>query len=610
MKLMSNFAGLKIRLTMKQFWKMVFAAFCALVIFCAVCSVLSLFLLVSLTAAGSGTPSIPKSGGLSISGVTLGETSSEGDYSPLSLVQSGIVKTTGIWETVQAVNAAAEDPAIKFVYIKADEIDGGMSQLEELRGALQRFRSCGKPIIAYTEYPTTGSYWLMSVADKIYMSANSGCSPQMTGVAARIIFYKDLLDKLGVNVQLIRHGKYKSAGEAYVRNSPSPENRHQYEEMIGSIWESIAGETAQGRGISPESLSAMIDNLSLGNAEDMVENGLVDELVTKEDLDGKLMTLAGVSKRKDVKMTRLEDYIQAKVPESNGLSKKKIAIIYAEGNIVEGNGKSGVAGDRFAREIAAVRADSTVKAVVFRVNSPGGTVLASDKIRTEIDLLRKEKPVIASYGDYAASGGYWISSSCDKIFSDKTTLTGSIGVFSLVPDLSKTARDLVHVNVVAISSSKHGDMLSGMRPLDADELAYMQESVEEIYDDFVGRVAEGRGLDGSYVDEIAQGRVWTGAEALKIGLVDEIGSIEDAIHYAVLATGAVDSNLDGWDVVAYPKQPGLAEKILDLLGMGETRATILGGTPFEGVELAFKNWDWQTSDRFFARLPYDFEFTY
>lgn len=589
---------------------MVFAGVCALIIFAALCSVLSLFFLVSLTAAGSGTPTIPKSGGLSLSGASFGETTSDGDFDVMSLAMGGISKTIGIWEAVQAVNAAAEDPAIKFIYMNADEIDGGMAQLEELRQALARFRSGGKPIVAYTEYPTTGSYWLMSVADKVYMSANSGCGPQMTGVATQTIFYKDLLDKLGVNVQLIRHGKYKSAGEAYIRSEPSPENRHQYEEMIASVWESIASETAEGRGITAEALSAMIDNLSLNNAQDMIEHGLVDELVTKEELEEKLMTLAGVSKIKDLKMTPLKTYIEATVQPSNGLSKKKIAIIYADGNIVEGSGKSNVAGDHFASEIAKVRADSTVKAVVFRVNSPGGTVLAADKIRTEIDLLRKEKPVIASYGGYAASGGYWISSSCDKVYSDKTTLTGSIGVFSIVPDLSGTIKDLAHVNVVTIGSSSHGDMLSGMRPLDEDELAYMQESVEEIYSDFVGKVAEGRGLKESYVDEIAQGRVWTGAEALKIGLVDEIGTLEDAIHYAVLATGAASSALKGWDVVAYPKQPGMAEKIMDLLGLNETRATVFKGTPFEDIELAYKHWDWQSSQKVLARLPYEFQFIY
>ena len=600
---------------MKQFFKMVFAVLCALIIFTALCSILSLFFLVSLTAVGSSTSSLPKSGGLSLdmSGFALGEVSTDSNLDVISLVQGSGMKTIGLWDAVQAVNTAAEDPAIKFIYIKADELlaaSSGLAHIEELRQALERFRSSGKPIVAYTEYPTTGSYWLISVSDKIYMSANKGCASQITGVGTSLLFLKDALDKLGVNVQLIRHGKYKSAGEMYVRSEASAENMQMNREMISSIWDAVATETAESRGLTKEDLSGMIDGLELGSAQDMLDKGLVDGLVTKEEMDEKLMTLAGVSRLKDVKLIPLPDYIDARFGDKIPVSKKKIAVIYADGNIVEGDGTRNIAGDRFVREIDKVKADSTVKAVVLRVNSPGGTVLAADKIKTEIDLLRKVKPVIASYGDYAASGGYWISSSCDKVYSDKTTLTGSIGVFSMVPDFSKSVKNLLHVNVTFIGSSKHSDMYSCMRPLDEAELQYIQKEIEEVYDSFTGVVAAGRGLDQGYVDGIAQGRVWTGSEALGIGLVDEIGTLEDAIHYAVLATGSTDSDLDGWDVVAYPKQPTALEQLIEAFGLGGEQVTVFKGTPLEDIELAFKHWDWNSSEHIYARMPYEYEFVY
>ncbi len=280
-------------------------------------------------------------------------------------------------------------------------------------------------------------------------------------------------------------------------------------------------------------------------------------------------------------------------------SKKNIAIIFADGEIVDGDAKEQVAGDRFAEEIAKVRADSTVKAVVFRVASPGGSVLASEKIKQEIDLLRKDKPVIASYGDYAASGGYWISNSCDKIFSDATTLTGSIGVFSMIPDFSNTAKNLLHVNITSVSSNRHGDMYSMMRPLNAQEVESMQKSVNDIYDAFLENVANGRNMTTDAVNEIAQGRVWAGSDALKIGLVDEIGTLSDAVAFAAVAAG--DADVDSWQITCLPKPQTLIEKLMESF---YGTSNVLAGTPFESIESAYRNWDWKSSGKAFARIPY------
>ena len=228
-------------------------------------------------------------------------------------------------------------------------------------------------------------------------------------------------------------------------------------------------------------------------------------------------------------MVSLPDYAKSKLARS-ARGKDKIAVIYADGEIIDGKEKKEVAGDRFASIINDIRKDSTVKAVVFRVSSPGGSVLASEKIKAELDLLRKDKPVIASYGDYAASGGYWISANCDKVYSDASTLTGSIGVFSMIPDFSGFINKKLLVNITSVNSNKHGDLYTGFRPLDNDEQLYLQRSVEDIYERFTSIVAEGRGLERDYVNEIGQGRVWSGADALRIGLVDELGTLEDAIR--------------------------------------------------------------------------------
>ena len=304
-------------------------------------------------------------------------------------------------------------------------------------------------------------------------------------------------------------------------------------------------------------------------------------------------------------MVSLADYAKLKVLP-NIKAENKIAVIYANGNIVDGSEPEQVAGDRFASIIADVRKDSTVKAVVFRVSSPGGSVFASEKIKTEIDLLRQDKPVIASYGAYAASGGYWISNSCDYIFTNAGTLTGSIGVFSMIPDFSGTLEDIAHVNITAVSTNRHGDMYSGFRPLDKAETAYMQASVEKIYDKFTSIVADGRNLDKSYVDSIAQGRVWAGSDALDLGLVDQIGTIKDAILYAAAsADGDYGQDLANWQIVEYPKPLTTMEKLMQ--AFNGDNAKVFAGTPFEGIEEAFMDWNGTRTGQVYARMPYEIE---
>lgn len=595
---------------MKSFFKTVLAVICGILLLNLVLIVLATAFFGAASAAGKAGTALPKEGVLYVdmSKFSLAEQASESD--PISMIQGGSTVSVGIWDAIQAINIAAGDPGVKYIYLRPEGASAGNAEIQEFRGALDNFRKSGKAIVSKFDAGTTGSIYLSSVADKVYMTSYEGGTSTFLGIGTSLIYLKDILDKLGVNVQLIRHGKYKSAGEMFITNTPSEANIEQNQAMVSSIWNSLAGDIAKSRGISLEALNTMVDNLDLVFPEDFKNAGLVDELISTEDFKGKLTTLAMVDEYDDIKFIQFPDYVKSKV-KMNFKAKKKLAVIYADGEIVDGTQKKEVAGQYFAKVISDVRADSTVNAVVFRVNSPGGSVLASEQIKAEIDLLAKEKPVVASYGDYAASGGYWISNNCEKIFANPATLTGSIGVFSMIPEFSGTLKDIAHVNVFSINSNKHADMLSLSRPFDADETAALQASVERIYDKFVSIVADGRGLEPAFVDSIAQGRVWTGADALGIGLVDEIGTIEDAIKYTI---GLVEpgSELKDWNIQGYPKPLTSMEQIKEMFGSSaKARANVFEGTALEGIGEAAMSWvdSWKNSPStyMFARMPYMIE---
>lgn len=590
---------------MKDFLKMLLAVICGFIVM-GFLGLMILGGLIGSAAGGSGKTVMPRNGVLvmDLSQFSIDEQAATPPTSLTSIVGGGVSLQAPIslWDAVQAIRKAAEDPSVKLIYMKPDGASLSSAISEEIRDALAEFRKSGKAVISYIESPTTGSYYLASVSDKVYMSSNCGAGPMMTGVSGQLFFLKDLLDKFGVNVQLIRHGKYKSAGEMYIKSEPSPENLEQNQAMVSSMANSMYEEISESRDVSVDSLNYLVDNMKLLFPEDMLNHGLVDGLLTKEELRQKLAVLAGADDFSNTGMVSFSDYVSSVITDPLK-SKKQIAVIYAHGNIVEGSDPQNIGGDDFSTLLSMVRADSSVKAVVLRVSSPGGSVLAADKIKTEIDLLRKVKPVVASYGDYAASGGYWISASCDKIYTDKMTLTGSIGCFSMVPDLSKTAKDIAHVGIATVSSNKHGAMLTPFHTLDEAEVAAMQSQIENIYGKFVANVAEGRELSPAYVDSIAQGRVWTGADAIGINLADEIGSLSDAINYAATLAGEADAS--SIDVIGYPAPVTILDNILAMIGEGSSPVQdVFAGTPFWRVEEAFKSWKWQGSDHFMAMMPY------
>ena len=509
-------------------------------------------------------------------------------------------KPIGILKAVKAIENAATDPAIKFIYLNLNSMNIGMANMEEVRNALEFAKQQGKGIVSYADNYSQGAYYLASVSDKIYL--NSDGSAPIVGIGSSMMFFKDLLDKLGIQVQLIRHGKFKAAAEQFIASNISKENYQQNKEMIDSIWESWAKEICSSRGITVEEFNKLVDNLELFSGESMVEHGLVDELVSKDQMASIMCTLFGVEKDSDLEFVSLAQYADAKVKPNLG-SKEKIAVIYADGEITM-DAQQGLTVKKFYPIIREVNRDSSIKAVVLRVNSPGGDAQAAEILNKELQLLRSNKPLIISMGEYAASGGYWISAKSEKIFADNTTLTGSIGVFSMSMNYGKGLKQHLHVNTANIGSNAHSTMMNGVDPLDAKEVAFMQGMVEDIYTKFTALVSEGRELPVEYVDEVGQGRVWTGADAFRNKLVDEIGGLTDAIQYA-----AACADLTDYRIEEYPKAKTQVEQILELLQGAEASVKAIAN-PEESIREIYSSILEEGQFKVYARHPYCYEFRY
>ena len=559
---------------MKPFWKVVFGGCLGTLIAFILCNLIFFVLIGSLFSSmgKEAQPSVPKGAILKIdfSG-SFGEQGRESfTFNPVSMTGS-MGQSLSLLNAVRALETAATDPQIKFVYLKGETLGMDVAQAEEFRAALVKFRESGKPVVSYCQNFTTGNYFLASVADKVILNAYG--EVMIVGMSSNVLYYKDLIDHLGIGVQLVRHGRYKSAGEPYVKSEMSAENREQNEKMLGTVWGMMADAVAASRDFTAEQFNAWINDLEINSGEEALAKGLIDELWYDDQVRDYFCTLCDAKEVKDLKYVSLKDYAAAKV-KTNLRAKEKIAVIYADGQIRMDDKEPGTIGNNFAREIAKARRDSSVKAVVFRVNSPGGSVQASAAIEREIQLLKECKPVVASYGGYAASGGYWISCGADRIFSDKSTLTGSIGVFGMVPSFGKAIRKNLHLNVYEISTHKHGSLISGFDPLDPEEEAAMQQRIDATYEDFVAHVVAGRGMTAAAVDEIAQGRIWAGGDAIGIGLVDELGGLADAIGYAASMAG-----LENYRLVEYPSPEPMYNRLFASMNGPGTEQDIQAGLP-------------------------------
>ena len=556
---------------MKTFWKIVLGSLLGCLVAMLIATFIFMGMLGSMASVSAKNPT-PKTGSvLRIDKTMVFCERAVDDFTPMGLMNKGGGSKITILDAVRAIDAAATDPAIKFIYMNTDDLSISVSNAEELRAALTRFSASGKAIVAYAENFTPVTYYLASAADKVVM--NTDGEAMLMGVSTQAVFLKDLLDKLGVEMQLIRHGKYKSAGEMYIKNAMSDENREQMQAMVDGLWNSIADEICTSREITREQLDGYISNLEIEKAQSMLDRKLVDTIYYADQMKAYMCSLADAQKFDKIGFVKLSDYAPGRLAQvSKTKAKEKVAVLYANGDIVvDGDEAKSIVGAKFAAEVAKVREDSTIKAVVFRVNSPGGSVEAAQFVRREIELLQKEKPVVASYGDYAASGGYWISAACDKIFCDNTTLTGSIGVFALIPNLGSAARKTLNVNVQSVNSHPHSDMIGGMRSLDSKEQAYLQNSIEGVYDDFLTIVSNGRNLTKEAVDEIAQGRVWCGCDAFGIGLADEKGGLTDAIAYAASLV-----NLEDYKLVECPAPKSTMERLMEMIGGASAKAVFAG----------------------------------
>lgn len=589
---------------MKSFLKSLLAAILGTFIALFVCMFLFIGIIGSLAMLGSddSEPVIPESAILKIDmSKPISERGNEDPFSGISSFSfEPAAKSVSLYKAVEAIEKAATDPSIKFIYLTVTTVNTGMSQLEEIRNALVKFREAGKPVIAYATNFSQGAYYLATVADKIYIQQDG--SAQILGVSTNIMFFKDLLDRLGIEFQLIRHGKFKAAAEQFIANNISEANREQNQEMIDSIWDTWTEAICNSREISKEKFNNLVDNLKIGNAQSLLENNLVDETVTYKTIGDKLCTLFGVEKEKDLKMVSLAQYAKAKV-KSNMKAKEKIAVLYADGEITM-NGSEGITASEFCPAIQKIREDSSVKALVLRVNSPGGDAQAAEMINNELQLLRESKPIIVSFGDYAASGGYWISAKSDCIFTNNTTLTGSIGVFSLMINYGKGLKKHLDINSVSISTNDHSDMFLGVRPLNIKEQDYMQGFVEDIYVKFTDLVATGRDLPVSYVDSVGQGRVWSGADALEIKLADRLGGLNDAIKYAASFAGIED-----YRIAEYPTTKSSMDKFLEKMNEASASVSILT-EPYGAFEKIYSSLKDFNGTKTYARMPLVYEFAY
>lgn len=463
---------------------------------------------------------------------------------------------SGMNDIINNIKAAAIDPNISGIFLELSTIGTSSANIEEIRNELIEFKKSGKFILSYSEAYSQSAYYLASVSDKIYMLPDGMLD--IHGMASQSMFYKNLLKKLDIEMQIIRpeNNRFKSAVEPYYLEKMSDANREQTSVLINSVWDKICSDISVARNIDVKTINQLADNMTLMfDPQIAVDNNFIDGLLYRDEIIAELERLTST----DNKINIIQNAEYASVRPVLNEGENKIAIVYASGQIFDGEGDESTIGSiTLSQALREARNDKKVKAIVMRVNSPGGSAVASEVIRREVELASKEKPFIVSMGNYAASGGYWISSSSDYIFADPTTLTGSIGVFGTVPCLEGLLNDKIGLTFDEVKTNENSDFGSLSKPLTPYQLKMMQKHVTDTYDDFITLVSTERNLSKSFVDSIGQGRVWSGSDAIKIGLVDELGGIEEAIVYA-----AEKANLENYSIKEYPKQENMFESLLN-----------------------------------------------
>ncbi len=471
-------------------------------------------------------------------------------------------QTQGLDEILHAIDIAKDDDDIKGISINNTFILAGLAQTQAIRNALEDFKESGKFVYAYGDFYMQKDYYLASISDSLYL--NPVGLLDFKGLSSEVLFFKDLQEKTGVKMEVIRHGKYKSAVEPFLANEMSEANRTQIKELIGSLWNSMVEEISRGRNISPENLNIIADTLGGRSPELAKSSGLIDDILFYDQYEARLRSALNIESDDDLNVILLDDYVIRSNAKIKNKGNDKIAVIFAQGEILYGEGGPDVIGQGIINKaIAKAKNDDMVKAIVLRVNSPGGSALTSDIIWRELELAKEKKPVVVSMGNVAASGGYYIAVGADKIFAEPTTITGSIGVFGTIPNINELATD-IGINAEQVGTNENSVDYSLFEPMTDNFRKTVQEGVEDTYETFLSRVSKGRNISIAEADSLAQGRVWSGVDAKRLGLIDELGNLNDAI-----AEAAKMANLNAFGIKKYPRyKTGFERFMEDFGGLG------------------------------------------
>lgn len=473
-------------------------------------------------------------------------------------------KALGLDEVLHAIEVAKTDSDIKGISINNNFLMTGLAQTQELRKALKDFKESGKFIYSFADYYLQKDYYLASVADSVFLNPVGGMD--FKGLSSEVLFYKDLQEKTGVKMEVIRHGKYKSAVEPFLANEMSDANRTQIKELLGSLWAKMVADISDGRNISEANVNIIADTLGGRSPKYAKASGLIDDILFYDQYEAKLRSALSLNEEEEINTVALVDYLRKSNKKIIKKGDDKIALVFAQGEILYGEGGPDVIGQGLiTKALKKAVEDDKVKAIVLRVDSPGGSALTSDIIWREIELAKEKKPVVVSMGNVAASGGYYIATGADRIFAEPTTITGSIGVFGTIPNINGLAQE-IGINAEQVGTNKNSVDYSVFEPMSDNFRKVVQDGIEEIYGTFLDRVAQGRNITVAQADSLAQGRVWSGAEAKKLGLVDELGNLNDAI-----AAAAELAEVKTYGIKKYPKYKSGFERFMEDMSSAKTK---------------------------------------
>lgn len=587
---------------MKQFIKFTFATVIGLFLF----MIISTFLLIGIGSAFSGEDEVTTISENSILELDLSsgvkDNPQDDPFSMLDLMQSGEGKTLKLLSVLENIEKAKLDENIKGIVISNGIVSGGLASITSIRKKLLDFKTSGKFIVSYSDIYTQKGYYLCSVADTIFVTPVG--KVEFKGLAAELKFYKNLQDKFGIKYDIIRHGKFKSAVEPYLSDKMSDANRLQTTKLLTSVWDNMLEDISASRNISVEELNTLADNRATNLISGALSSGLIDKAVYEDEFFKSVNNAIGKDDNTELDLVSFSDYTKVEAVDKKEYSRDKIAILYAEGEIVYEGGPNmggGIKPSTMLKAIRKLRTNDKVKGVVLRVNSPGGSALTSDLIWRELELLKKEKPFVVSFGDVAASGGYYIACGADKIYAQKNTITGSIGVFGMLPNLEKAAKN-IGITSEVIQTNKNSFDLSLTKAASPELKNFILKGVEQTYKEFVTRVSEGRKMKFEDVDAIGQGRVWSATDALPIGLIDEIGGLQDAISFI-----AEKAEVENFRLVSYPEKEDPFEKMFETFNTQARQSVI----KYEIGEEAYKLYsDYKTftsQEGLQMRIPYNLD---